>query len=355
MLDQYVETIARQRIHVQGIVQGVGFRPFVYALASDFRLGGFVLNDSNGVTIEIEGEESALAAFLNSLETHAPPLSQIHSISTELLAPLGENEFLIRSSQKGDTRRTLISPDVATCDDCLRELFDPADRRYLYPFINCTNCGPRFTIVQDVPYDREKTTMRVFPLCPDCQAEYENPFDRRFHAQPNACPVCGPEVRLVVSDQYSVSSARKMYPSQSGNTQYAIREEAIQQARLLLDHGKILALKGLGGYHLACDATNEEAVARLRQRKHREAKPFALMVKDLETARQLCFINEAEAALLTSRRRPIVLLRQRPGNSIAPSVAPAYNTLGLMLPYTPLHHLLFADSSQPSTFILHPW
>ncbi|MBA3947284.1 MAG: carbamoyltransferase HypF [Herpetosiphonaceae bacterium] len=323
----------RRRITIQGIVQGVGFRPFVYGQALRSGLAGFVLNDSSGVTIEVEGEQGLLEAFQCALHELAPPLARVDSIAAEVVPPRGETAFVIAHSQSGSTRGALISPDTATCDDCLRELFDPADRRYGYPFINCTNCGPRFTIVQDVPYDRAKTTMRLFPMCPACQAEYEDPLDRRFHAQPNACPVCGPRVRLLDC---------------AGHEQ--LHADPIAAASRQLAGGAILAIKGLGGYHLACDALNTEAVARLRRRKQREAKPFAVMAPDLETVRRFCDVSNAEAELLTSRRRPIVLLRRRPEGCLAPGVASGYHTLGVMLPYTPLHHLLlhaFATAIEP--------
>src|SRR5438270_2912174 len=330
-------TIQRRRIVIQGIVQGVGFRPFVYGQELRRELAGFVLNDSSGVTIEVEGTSGALDDFQRALHEEAPPLSRIDSVVTDVVLPLHESAFIIAHSEAGTERHALISPDTATCDDCLHELFDPADRRYGYPFINCTNCGPRFTIVQDVPYDRNKTTMRDFPMCPDCQAEYDDPLNRRFHAQPNACPVCGPHVRVHL---WANLHDRPL----------AERPDPITTAAQWLASGAILAIKGLGGYHLACDALNVEAVQRLRQQKHREAKPFALMVPDIETARQLCQVNDAEAALLQSRRRPIVLLNSHASNPVAPGVAPAYNTLGVMLPYTPLHHLLlhaFAAAIEP--------
>jgi hydrogenase maturation protein HypF len=332
-------TIERRRIAIQGIVQGVGFRPFVYAQALHRGLVGFVLNNSSGVTIEVEGTSEALDGFQRALHEEAPPLARIDSLVAETVPPCYENAFIIAHSQAGAERHALIAPDTATCDDCLRELFDPGDRRYHYPFINCTNCGPRFTIVQDVPYDRDKTTMRIFPMCPACQAEYDDPLNRRFHAQPNACPVCGPQVRLL---DWAESTSNKA--STLSNA------DPIVTAAQQLAAGAILAIKGLGGYHLACDALNVETVQRMRQRKHREAKPFALMVPDLETAHRLCQVNDAEAALLQSRRRPIVLLSRRPGCPVAPGVAPDYNTLGVMLPYTPLHHLLlhaFAEATEP--------
>lgn len=316
-------TIERRRILVQGIVQGVGFRPFVYGLARQRSLAGFVLNDGNGVTIEVEGTPETLDGFQRALRVEAPPLARIDSIATELVAPCHETAFVIAHSQVGTARYALISPDTATCDDCLRELFDSLDRRFRYPFINCTNCGPRFSIIQDVPYDRNRTTMRVFPMCPTCRAEYEDPLNRRFHAQPNACPVCGPQVRLLNWANLAVCNG-----------------DPIASAAQHLATGAILAIKGLGGYHLACDASNVEAVQRLRQKKRREARPFALMVPDLGTARRLCRVSDAESALLQSRQRPIVLLSRLPDCPVAPGVSPSYDTLGLMLPYTPLHHVL---------------
>jgi len=323
-------TIERRRIIIQGIVQGVGFRPFVYGQALHWGLVGFVLNDSSGVTIEVEGSVEALDSFQRAVYEETPPLARIDSVVTELLSPCHDTAFIIAHSQAGAERQALISPDTVTCDDCLRELFDPQDRRYRYPFINCTNCGPRFTIVQDVPYDRDKTTMRVFPMCADCQEEYDNPLHRRFHAQPNACPVCGPHVSLTTWSSSNAADA----------SEYS---DPITTAAHYLAQGTILAVKGLGGYHLACDALNGEAVQRLRQRKHREIKPFALMVPDLQTTQQLCYVNDAEAALLQSRHRPIVLLARRPDCAMPPGVAPVYNTLGIMLPYTPLHYLLLRD------------
>jgi hydrogenase maturation protein HypF len=345
--------IERRRILVQGIVQGVGFRPFVYGQALQHGLCGFVLNDSAGVTIEVEGEVGALAAFERALREQPPPLSRVDKVVAEPRSPRGDPAFVIAQSQAGDKRRTLIAHDSATCGDCLRELLDPADRRYGYPFINCTNCGPRFTIVQDVPYDRDKTTMRVFPMCPDCRAEYENPLDRRFHAQPNACAACGPQMHF---EWWSQEDEGRTTNDERQDSSFVFRlsspVDPIAVAAHALAAGAILAIKGLGGYHLACDALNAEVVARLRRRKHREAKPFALMAPDLATARMVCQVSAAEAEVLESRRRPIVLLRRDPGArvTVAPGVAPAYATLGLMLPYTPLHHLLlraFAAAAGP--------
>ena len=315
----------RLHILIQGIVQGVGFRPFVYGLASRHGLKGWVLNDERGVQIEVEGPEEEVERFLEGLH-RPPPLARIESIRIEDLPPAGYEGFEIRESQKGEGRSTLISPDIATCDDCLRELFDPGDRRYRYPFINCTNCGPRFTIIRDIPYDRENTTMAPFRMCPDCLREYHDPLDRRFHAQPNACPVCGPRVELFRADGEKVE----------------VPDPLAETVRLLRE-GRIVAIKGLGGYHLACDPFSEEAVSRLRRRKYREDKPFALMCRDLKAASELCYLTEGARKLLLGRERPIVILERRPETPVAPSVAPGHRTLGLMLPYTPLHHLLFSD------------
>lgn len=321
-------TLQRFRLVVQGIVQGVGFRPFVYRQALRRGLTGFVLNNSTGVVIEVEGTLQALEDFQHALHEEAPSLARIVSFTSESLPMRHETTFVILHSEAGPEHRALISPDTAPCGGCLQELFNPIDRYYRYPFINCTNCGPRFTIVQDIPYDRDKTTMRVFPICPACQQEYDDPLNRRFHAQPNACSICGPRVSLLVKDE-----AGQFYETAS--------DDPIIQAAQLLAAGALVAVKGLGGYHLACDALNAEAVHCLRQRKHREAKPFALMVPNIETARQLCHISGAEAVHLQVSQRPIVLLRQRKECLVAPDVAPASDTLGIMLPYTPLHHLLF--------------
>ena len=318
-------TIQRWRILIQGIVQGVGFRPFVYGQALQWGLGGFVLNDSLGVTIEVEGSLAQLEGFHSALREKTPLLARIDTLTLELLPTRNETQFSIAHSQAGNERKALISPDTATCVDCLYELFDAEDRRYQYPFINCTNCGPRFTIIQNVPYDRAQTTMSVFPMCTACQAEYDDPLSRRFHAQPNACPVCGPQMRLL-----------------NATGEKIVCDNGIVTAAQQLADGAILAVKGVGGYHLACDALHEEAVKRLRQRKHREAKPFALIVPDIETARQLCTISDVEATLLQSYRRPIVLLHKKADSSIAEAVAPHYDTLGVMLPYAPQHYLLLA-------------
>lgn len=334
MVDGREEIRQRRRIQVQGIVQGVGFRPFVYTQASQLELTGFVFNSSAGVTIEIEGLSDALDMFQCALHNKLPPLARVDSIQVEQISLRHESAFAIRQSQADEQHGALLAPDIAMCDLCLHELYDPMDRRYAYPFLNCTNCGPRFTIVQELPYDRNKTTMRAFPLCPNCQAEYQNPLNRRFHAQPNACPSCGPGA------QFLCWQAETKH-EQARNTNW-LAQDPLSRAAQELARGAILAIKGLGGYHLACNALDVEAVGRLRQRKQRYSKPFALMVPDLATARLLCEINEDEEALLLSRQRPIVLLTRRPGRLLAPEVAPSSSTLGLMLPYTPLHALLLA-------------
>lgn len=322
--------ILRRALRICGVVQGVGFRPFIYTLAQRHALAGFVGNDSSGVFIEVEGSAAALAAFERAVLAEAPPLARIDSLHAEARPPLGETGFRIVESAAQPDALTLISPDLALCDECLRELLDPADRRYRYPFINCTHCGPRFTITRGLPYDRPQTTMRDFALCPACAAEYHDPRDRRFHAQPIACPECGPQ--LALTDAAGHLLAR--------------REEALQAALQALAAGQIVAIKGLGGYHLACAADDEAAVARLRQRKQRPHKPLAVMLRDLEQARQMAKISPAEAALLTSRQRPIVLLRRREAAPLAAGIAPDNPDLGLMLPYTPLHVLLL-DPGRP--------
>ncbi len=323
---------ARRRIRarVEGVVQGVGFRPYVYRLAGDLGLGGFVRNDASGVVLEVEGDGSAIDRFLERLRTEAPPLASVERVMPEEIAAAGERGFAILESAPGLTPDALVSPDVAPCAACLAELDDPADRRYRYPFINCTDCGPRFTIVRGVPYDRPQTTMAGFRMCPPCQAEYDDPTDRRFHAQPNACPVCGPSVQL----RDRTGRALALPPGQ----------DAIRAAAAALIGGAIVAIKGVGGYHLACRADSEAAVSSLRRRKHREDRPFAMMVRDVSAARQLASVSAEEVGALTSRERPIVLCAQRPDAPVAPSVAPRSRELGLMLPYSPLHHLLLADA-----------
>ncbi|MGB7874954.1 MAG: carbamoyltransferase HypF, partial [Anaerolineales bacterium] len=311
------------KIHITGVVQGVGFRPFVYGLAKRYELNGWVRNTSAGVDIEVDGEQNVLEAFIKALRDEAPPLSRIDELSDSFQSPNSFRSFDILHSEAVEGAFQPISPDVSICSDCLRELFDPSDRRYRYPFINCTNCGPRFTIIKDIPYDRPKTTMAPFGMCPDCEAEYTDPLDRRFHAQPVACPVCGPQVWL-----------------EQGSDDFSRSDNAIQQTRHLLADGEILAIKGLGGFHLACNATNAEAVTELRKRKLRVEKPFALMMPDIETIERHCSVNDAERELLQSGARPIVLLQRKPDSPIARECAPGQDTLGVMLPYTPLHYLI---------------
>ncbi len=313
-------------MRVCGVVQGVGFRPFVYRLAHDAELSGYTQNDTDGVTIEVEGSSESIADFLTRLRSDAPPMARIDSIRVEDLAPTGRPGFSIVTSQVRGQVSTGIPPDAATCQDCLRELLDPGDRRYRYPFLNCTNCGPRFTITRRIPYDRPQTSMAVFPMCPACQAEYDNPLNRRFHAQPNACWQCGPHLWL----------------SDAGGTEIPAVDPVTACIERLLD-GQVIAIKGIGGFHLSVDASNEDAVVRLRKRKHRYGKPLAVMVRDIDTARLLCEISKDEEALLISPSRPIVLARSRQISRIAPSVAPGIPWLGIFLPYAPLQHLLFAD------------
>lgn len=312
------------RIHITGIVQGVGFRPFVYGLASRLNLPGRVRNTSAGVDIEVDGERGTLNAFIKALREEAPPLSRIDELSASFGPANGFLSFEIVHSEAVEGAFQPISPDVSICSDCLRELFDPSDRRFRYPFINCTNCGPRFTIIKDIPYDRSKTSMATFPMCPECEREYKDPLDRRFHAQPVACPVCGPHVWL---EEKGVRDRKE-------------KDAAISHARKLLAEGKIVAIKGLGGFHLACDATNADVVTELRRRKLRVDKPFALMMPDLETIERHCYLDATERDLLQSAARPIVLLKRRPDSPIAKECAPGQDTLGVMLPYTPLHYLI---------------
>ncbi|MDX6685812.1 MAG: hydrogenase maturation protein HypF [Baekduia sp.] len=322
----------RVAVRVDGVVQGVGFRPFVYRLARDLALDGHVRNDTRGVLLEVEGDAPAVGTFLEALVAEAPPLAVVEHTDVREL-PVGRSDvagFTIGDSDAAGVADALVSADGATCADCLRELRDEHDRRHRYPFINCTNCGPRFTIVRGVPYDRPQTTMAAFPMCPSCRAEYDDPGDRRFHAQPNACPACGPRATLVGAP--------------------APVTDAVAAAAALLRRGAIVAVKGLGGYHLACRADDAEAVATLRARKHREDKPFALMVPSLDAALELAELDDASGRLLASRERPIVLAPRRPDAPVAASVAPASRELGLMLPYSPLHHLLLAETG--STLVM---
>jgi hydrogenase maturation protein HypF len=316
--------VTRVRARVEGTVQGVGFRPYVYRLAGELGVAGHVLNDARGVVVEVEAPSDTVQRFLTRLPLEAPPLALVERVTAEPVEELGELGFSIRESPAGGEPRAAVTPDSATCADCLAELFDPRDRRFRYPFVNCTNCGPRFTIVRDVPYDRPNTTMAGFQMCPACRAEYLAPANRRFHAQPNACPECGPQVRLLG----------------------ACTADPVAAAAQGLVGGAIVAVKGIGGFHLACRADDEAAVARLRSRKHREDKPFALMAPDLAAARELVELGPVEEGLLGSAARPIVLARPRPGARVAAAVAPRSDQLGVMLPYSPLHHLLLADTGR---------
>ncbi|MBI1913103.1 MAG: carbamoyltransferase HypF [Deltaproteobacteria bacterium] len=319
------------RIHITGIVQGVGFRPFVYNLAGKYNLKGFCLNDSEGVTIEVQG--NSVDRFIDELKAAPPPLSRIETFSVEDVAASPYTDFSIRESQKKDGKFVLISPDIAICPDCLRELLDPADRRYLYPFINCTNCGPRYSIVKDIPYDRPFTTMAPFKLCADCESEYHNPADRRFHAQPNACAHCGP--MLWLAEDHLAKP-------------YEVNYSAIKMVQELLKKGAILAIKGLGGFHLACDAENDKAVKKLRERKRKSLlkgvssnKPFALMSPDIEKIKSYAHVSRLEQETLEGRIRPIVLLEKKDSRNLSESIAPNNTRYGVMLPYTPMHYLLF--------------
>jgi hydrogenase maturation protein HypF len=323
------------RLKITGVVQGVGFRPFIFTLAKRYDLSGWVRNTSEGVDIEIDGAYGHIQGFIQALNDEAPPLSKIDTLEVEQGPANGYHGFEIKESFAIQGAFQPISPDTSICPDCLRELFDPHDRRYRYPFINCTNCGPRFTIIEDIPYDRPNTTMAGFPMCAPCLEEYNQPTDRRFHAQPVACPDCGPQVWLELP-----SSA------ENGWQEVVQGDAAILETQALLAAGRIVAIKGLGGFHLACDATNASAVSELRRRKLRVDKPFALMMPDLETVQQHCRLSPSEMELLASRERPIVLLEMRPDSDISRLVAPNQRHLGVMLPYTPLHYLLFAQPSQ---------
>jgi hydrogenase maturation protein HypF len=318
------------RIGVRGVVQGVGFRPFIYRLAREHELKGWVRNTSGNVEIEVEGDESRLNRFLEAIKSQAPPMSRIEAIEVSFDAPRGYSDFRIEESQSREGHYQLVSPDIATCPDCRQEIFASADRRFGYAFTNCTNCGPRFTIIEDIPYDRPKTTMRRFKMCSQCRREYDDPLDRRFHAQPNACPVCGPGLELVDSEGRPLESA-----------------DVIKAASRLLKEGKILAVKGLGGFQLACDATSDDVVNDLRERKRRPSKPLAVMLATIEGIEKHCFVFPEERKLLESPQAPIVLLRWKEGSDITRAVAPKLNYLGVMLPYTPLHHLLMREVGLP--------
>ncbi|MEN6490329.1 MAG: carbamoyltransferase HypF [Smithella sp.] len=312
----------RVRYLFSGVVQGVGFRPFIYRQAMQNKLGGFVQNRPDGVLVEVEGAAFAIDSFLAGVRDNLPPLAHLTSVSALDIEIERDEVFRIVPSDIRGDGDVHIAPDVAVCPECLAEFFNPQDRRYRYPFINCTNCGPRLTIIKALPYDRVNPSMACFPLCPQCQAEYENPADRRFHAEPDACPVCGPQLKILDGEGHPVDTA-----------------DPIADAVSLLKEGKVLAVKGLGGFHLSVDAGNDEAVARLRSRKYREEKPLAIMVYDLAGAHRLVQINAEEEKLLTSPQRPIVLLKKKSSNIISGAVAPGVPHLGIMLPYAPLHYL----------------
>ena len=324
-------TTLGRRIEIRGVVQGVGFRPWIYRLATERGLAGHVRNDASGITIEAFGPEDALDAFVRQLEAAPPPAAAIRELRSSAIPPTATvDTFSILHGEENAERRVCIPPDLPTCAACLSELFDPADRRYRYPFINCTDCGPRFTITRDVPYDRPATTMAAFRMCLACQREYESADSRRFHAQPNACPACGPQLELLRPDGTTVE-----------------HDDTITTVAAALVAGHVVAIKGLGGFHLACDATSPDAVHRLRARKRRDEKPFAVMVRDLDHAEELARFNEVERRLLASIERPIVLVTRRGDCALAPEVAPRNPLVGLLLPYTPLHHLLVKDVGRP--------
>ncbi len=325
-----ITTLNLAHISVKGVVQGVGFRPFVYQLATKHNLRGWVRNTSGDVRIEVEGEAKDIEQFLLGLREQAPPLSHIEDITVTHGSPANYEKFEIRHSLAEEGKYQLVSPDIATCPDCLREIFSPEDRRHRYPFTNCTNCGPRFTIIADVPYDRPNTTMHRFRMCPECQREYDDPLDRRFHAQPNACPRCGPQLELTDARGNPVTC-----------------DDIISKTSQLLREGKIIAVKGLGGFLLACDATSQDAVNRLRQRKNRPAKPLAIMVSSPDEVRKHCDVNDEEEKLLASPGSPIVLTKWNTDSSIIREVAPSLKYLGVMIPYTPLHHILLRETGLP--------
>jgi len=326
VLPQFPAVIRRTRYLFTGIVQGVGFRPFIYRTARKYGLAGWVQNRADGVWAEVEGRPEDVNAFLDDVIHRPPPLAEVAVGRFTDVLPKEEGDFRILESEGGTQRKVHISPDIAVCDDCLAELFNPADRRQRYPFINCTNCGPRLTIINDIPYDRARTSMACFPMCPVCRQEFDDPDNRRFHAEPNACPACGPRLQLLDKEGQSVTT-----------------DDPLRETGAALKRGEIMAIKGLGGFHLAVDAANEKAVQELRTRKLREEKPFAIMVRDLAAAKEIADISPEEETLLQTPQRPIVLLRKKDRTAIAPAVAPGVDTFGVMLPYTPLHHLLLQE------------
>lgn len=327
----------RLKINITGIVQGVGFRPFIYRLAKEMGFNGYVLNDAGGVTIEAEGEASLLTDFLLRIEKEKPALSSIYSMRHSFLHDKGFKEFVIKESKRQGESSVSILPDIATCDECLQDIFTPADRRHLYPFTNCTNCGPRFTIIEDLPYDRKNTSMKDFEMCSDCAREYGNPSDRRFHAQPNACPVCGPSVTLI---------SPTLEKGGTGGFEYH-ENEAVEQCVELIKEGGIIAIKGLGGYHLVCDAGNEGSIKRLRERKGREERPLAVMFPDIGSIKAEAHVDILEERALSSVERPIVILRKKQGTRLFDAISPGNETIGAFLPYTPLHHVILQSLKRP--------
>jgi len=335
---RHVALLARKRLSICGVVQGVGFRPFVWRRASSLGLTGWVENDSHGVTVEVQGPADCVQAFLGGFTAATPPLAVVERVTVADLS-VEENppaRFMILESLSLPGTATSLPADIATCDDCLAEIRDPENRRYRYPFTNCTNCGPRFTMITGLPYDRPQTTMRGFAMCPQCAGEYADPADRRFHAQPNACPTCGPAVWLAM--QTADNDVRK---DAGKDAAVASGDAAIRAVKELLRSGKIVAIKGVGGFHLACDATNDRAVGLLRSRKRRVGKPLAVMVRDVAAARAIAEVDEQERRLLEGRERPIVLVRKRAAEAVVSAeLSPGNDFLGVMLPYSPLHHLL---------------
>ncbi len=324
------DKIELARISAKGVVQGVGFRPFIYGLAKKYRLNGWVCNTSADVKIEVEGERASLDSFISAIAGEAPPLARLEELSVSFDSPAGYTGFEIRSSEAQPGKYQLVSPDIATCRPCMDDIFTPGNRRLRYPFTNCTNCGPRFTIIKDIPYDRPLTTMSPFKMCPNCRREYDDPLDRRFHAQPNACPACGPRLELTDNKGKPVGCS-----------------DIISKTAEFLREGRIVAIKGLGGFLLACDAENAGAVKLLRRRKHRPSKPLAVMLKDLEEVHKHCTVSDAEEKLLSSPPAPIVLIEWKDTSSICPETAPGLKYLGVMLPYTPLHQLILRESNLP--------
>jgi hydrogenase maturation protein HypF len=321
----------RLKIEITGIVQGVGFRPYIYRLARETGLSGYILNNTSGVLIEVEGEKQKLDEFLIRIDAEKPSVSKIYSLRHSFLRDKGFHDFEIRTSRKSGEKRALILPDISVCDECLEDIYSPEDRRFMYPFTNCTNCGPRFTIIQSIPYDRDNTTMKSFTMCAECEKEFHSPRDRRFHAQPDACPVCGPSVRLYDG---------------KGNV-ICEKAEAVKKAVHSLKGRKIVAVKGIGGYHLMCDATSQETVDALRKKKNREEKPIAVMFPDMEMIKSEAHISPLEERAIRSRERPIVIVRKKHSTVLADSVSPDNRTVGVFLPYSPLHHIILTTLKKP--------